>query len=156
MYYLHLASLLLAVRDPLRKPEMRERFSYIISMKYWLFQTNGRKIQVKKYSNIMILIWSPIYYTFLLKSIGFTIWYNHCTIVPPQYFFAKGIEKLFWCATEQWVRQWRGKMKGCVESLCVCMCVILTFSPQSAVSTVNIVNKLTLYRRQAERKKKKI
>jgi len=46
-------------------------------------------------------------------------------------------------------------MKGCVESLCVCMCVILTFSPQSAVSTVNIVNKLTLYRRQAERMKKK-
>jgi len=42
-------------------------------------------------------------------------------------------------------------MKGCVESLC--MCVNLTFSLQFAVSTVNIVNKLTLYRRQAQRKK---
>lgn len=44
-------------------------------------------------------------------------------------------------------------MKWCVESLC--MCVNLTFSLQFAVSTVNIVNRLTLYRRQAQRKKKK-
>lgn len=44
-------------------------------------------------------------------------------------------------------------MKGCVES--VYMCVNLTFSLQFAVSTVNIVNKLTLNRRQAQRKKKK-
>lgn len=43
-------------------------------------------------------------------------------------------------------------MKWCVESLC--MCVNLTFSLQFAVSTVNIVNRLTLYRRQAQRKKR--
>lgn len=38
-------------------------------------------------------------------------------------------------------------------SLLLCVCVNLTFSPQSAVSTVNTVNKLTLYRRQGKNKR---